>query len=410
MQNLRDEELLHYNFGLMKWAWDMDSVRSKLVTKNVASVLTSKLNRLDKPARTILRVASCIGATFEMSTIAIVVGALPPDETEIDVAKSERGTASEVSRLVDELERQGIIEKGKDSTAQCHFSHDQIQYAAFELISPEKRDAFRGDIGRILMNEMDHEALEDNLFVIVSLKNFGAAYCSTEERLELARLNLRAGMKASNNATFDTAAVFYRKGRHLLGQDAWRQDGNTMLQLCSKEAKACFISGDHHSMTMLIEEVLSRESLSIEDKFSVYETKIRAANASARFEEAINTAIDVRTKLGLPSPKNQPASKLTVIKEYLKTDRLLASRTAEDIANLPTLEDERLILGQRMTELLSTFSCHALKVALETVRPCTFLNRFFSFFSLQFRLHIKPSLRSFLFWCSVWSGPRSNMV
>ena len=35
---------------------------------------------------------------------------------------------------------------------------------------------------------------------------------SNEERMELASLNLRAGMKASENAAFDSAAVYFKAG------------------------------------------------------------------------------------------------------------------------------------------------------------------------------------------------------
>ncbi|KAK1740440.1 putative AAA ATPase, partial [Skeletonema marinoi] len=48
LRSLYDEKLLQFNFGVMKWTWDEDEVKSKIVTENVASVLVEKMNRLQE--------------------------------------------------------------------------------------------------------------------------------------------------------------------------------------------------------------------------------------------------------------------------------------------------------------------------------------------------------------------------
>ena len=45
----------------------------------------------------------------------------------------------------------------------------------------------------------------------MSLRNCSAISSNEDERRELAKLNLRAGMKASDNAAFDSAAIFYSR-------------------------------------------------------------------------------------------------------------------------------------------------------------------------------------------------------
>ena len=70
------------------------------------------------------------------------------------------------------------------------------------------------------------------------------------------------------------------------------------------------------------------------------------------YDMAINTAMHVRRDLGLPAPANKSYSKLTVAKELMKTNRLLKRYTAEDIAALPKLSDERIILGLRVLDLI----------------------------------------------------------
>ena len=80
-----------------------------------------------------------------------------------------------------------------------------------------------------------------------------------------------------------------------------------------------------------------------------------AASAGAgELHEAINTGLEFRRLLGVPFKlRNKPVSIVTTLKEYIKTDRALGKmKTAEDIANLPELTDESIMMSQRILGLL----------------------------------------------------------
>ena len=348
LRSLYDDRLIQYNFGLMQWIWDDDAIKSKLVTQNVAQLMVSKLKRLTDKSQNVLKVASCLGASFSLSNVSAVVDNFSSAETETDCDE----TMSVSSTSVREFEEEGLWER--ENLEICRFSHDQIQSAAFLLIPEAERDTFRGTMGNILMKKLDPDALEESLFEVVSLRNCAISLMNREERKALAEMNLRAGLKASDHAAFDTAAVYFKAGRELLGSNAWEEgedEFNTMLKLCCEEANACYIIGDYDTMNVLIEEVLSKD-VPIKDSFKVYEVKILAMKANHQFLDAITTALDVRRQLGLSAPPNKPPSTLTVVKEYIKTNRAVKGRTAEELVALPELKDERIIMGQRMLELL----------------------------------------------------------
>ena len=354
LKSIYDEDMLQFNFGTMRWHWDDDAVKERLITENVTTIMINKLKRYDETAQTILSVASCLGTTFSMSTVAKIAESIlsPDDKTE------------QVSDIFAKFEADGLFEM-KGSSSIFRFIHDQVQEAAFTLIPADKSDTFRGEIGATLMKKMNPEELEDNLFVVVGLRNCAKAFItSISERQELARMNLTAGLMASGNAAFDVSIAFYRTGRNLLGESGWETDADTMVQLCSNEAKACFITGDLDTMNELVDKVL-RTNASVDDKFMVYEVKIRAANSAQRFDEALNTAIDVRHLLGLTSPSNKPSSPLLFIKELIKTSRMLGKRTAEDIVNLPLIEDPHIAMGQQMIDLM----CSAAVFGQPTIYP-----------------------------------------
>ena len=104
-------------------------------------------------------------------------------------------------------------------------------------------------------------------------------------------------------------------------------------------------------MQLMIDEVIDQD-IPIEDKFCVYEVKVLSSYAVREFDEAIETVLSFRKQLGLPTFKNKPISKLVILKEVMKTIRSLGNKTAEEISSLPLLTDNRIIMGQRMLELV----------------------------------------------------------
>ena len=362
LRSIYEEELLQFNFGTMKWRWDDEVVKAMLMTQNVATVMVNKLKRLDPITQTVLSTAACLGSSIDTYVLSTVVGSLSMSEG------IEYDTTALLDDSITEFEVEGIWERDTENETARHFSHDQIQMAAIELIPPNKRDTFRGKIGNIMMKKLDPERLENCLFEVVSLRNCGSDSDSEsddgmelkmngQKRLELAQLNLRAGIKASNNAAFDSAAIYFKKGYELLGySDGWSVDRELMLQLCGEGANACFVNGDLDDMHVFIAEVLGQDDIPTAAKFRVYEVKVLAAHASAEFNLSLNTAFDFRKQLGLPTLKNKPANPLIVLKKFIKTNRMIGNKTADDIANLPELTDERIVMGQRMLELAATSS------------------------------------------------------
>ena len=103
-------------------------------------------------------------------------------------------------------------------------------------------------------------------------------------------------------------------------------------------------------MQVMIDEVIDQD-IPIQDKFRVYEVKVLSSYAVREFGVAIETVLRFRKQLGLPIFKNKKhISKVTILKEVIKTNRALGNKTAEEISSLPLLTDNRIIMGQKMLE------------------------------------------------------------
>jgi len=193
LRSLYDDKLLKYDFEMKKWTWNNVEVDRQDVSENVASLLINKLSRLGESQRNILKISGSLGGCFAKSIICIIVTSLAEQDTD---QLSWHETLVSLDQSIDELEKEGIWEKNTDTEDVWRFSHDKIQLVAFELIPPNDRDSFRGKIGNILLSKLDSEELDANLFEVVSLCNFAMDTISDgEERIELAKMNLRAGLK-----------------------------------------------------------------------------------------------------------------------------------------------------------------------------------------------------------------------
>ena len=170
------------------------------------------------------------------------------------------------------------------------------------------------------------------------------------ERFDHALLNYRSGCKAANNTAFDSAAIYFEVAREMMGPECWDLDQGFAICLYSEEAQARLVTGDLKAMEYLLEQVLSKDIISIRDKFAAYDAKILALIFRIRYCEALSTALKVRNLLGFKfKPMPQKASKIKIFREYFKTKGM----STDDILALPDITDERTVMGQQVMERVS---------------------------------------------------------
>ena len=104
------------------------------------------------------------------------------------------------------------------------FVHDRFQEAAYALIPEGERPAAHLRIGRLFAARTPPEAIEENVFEIVSQLNRGAALITTPaEREKLAELNLLAGRRAKVATAFAMALAHFTAGEAMLPKDRWER-------------------------------------------------------------------------------------------------------------------------------------------------------------------------------------------
>ncbi|MEO1402088.1 MAG: AAA family ATPase [Cyanobacteria bacterium J06635_1] len=371
------------------WQCDIAQVRALAASKDVVEFMATRLQRLSPQTQTILKLAACIGNQFDLTTLAIVYEQTPP-ETATDLWEAlQEGLVlpqSEVYKFYLEPTGQEVGEIRQEKGASVNhahaatggkatlptsplfykFLHDRVQQAAYTLIPDAEKQATHLTIGRLLLKNTAQADIEERIFEIVNQLNMGAALMSDRSEKEaLAQLNLIAGRKAKLSTAYAAAVNYLAAG--LAGIDGWQRGYSLALALHEEAAEAAYLNGDFEQMSQWLVAIFENAA-NLLDTVKAYEVQIQAYVAQDRPVDAVKTALDILKKLGIRLSE-QP-SQYAVSFAIWRTQRALAGRHVEDLADLPTMTEP--------TQLA------AMRILASVISPASFFSpRLFLLFSLK---------------------------
>ena len=244
LQALHASGQLRFEAESGSWTWDTAQVQARTVAENVVELMTDKLMSLDERSRSVLADAACVGSPFDLGTLAFVRDSRPSQVAEELWAALSAGLVRPRDASY-KLVESGVEDLDELSAIHFEFAHDRVQEAAYALVPEDRRRAHHRRIGERLLRMASNEAREDRLFEIVNHLNIGRSLItSSEDRLELSDLNLRAGIRAKNGAAHGAANELLRVGLGLLGDDPWSLDYERALALHDHAAEAAFLVHD----------------------------------------------------------------------------------------------------------------------------------------------------------------------
>ena len=72
--SLVEDGLLSFDHNAADWSWDLDRIRAKGYSDNVAELMVGKLSRLPAETQDALQLLACLGNIAEITTLSIVLG------------------------------------------------------------------------------------------------------------------------------------------------------------------------------------------------------------------------------------------------------------------------------------------------------------------------------------------------
>ncbi|WP_445247626.1 trifunctional serine/threonine-protein kinase/ATP-binding protein/sensor histidine kinase [Microcoleus sp. OTE_8_concoct_300] len=349
LRTLYEENLLIFNSGQRNWDWNISEIEAVGITDNVVELMVGKLRKMPDSTQQVLRLAACVGNSFDLNTLSIVnekstaetfQELVPAIQDVLILATSELGVTEE------EIVKSDLV------ITTYKFLHDRVQQAAYTLIEESSKKTVHLQIGRLLWQNTSPEKRAEEIFAIVDHLNLGIELVSDEsERTEIAKLNLIAGQKAKAATAYESAVKYLQVGLRLLGEDSWNSQYELTLALHQEAAEAVFLSGDVEGMQRFV-EIVQNCAKTLLDKIKVYELQIQAYIGQNRLLEAVSTGLQALKLLEVEFP-SQP-SPSDIGQALGETAAILNGLRIEDLIDLPQMTEPYKLATIRLLSSIFT--------------------------------------------------------
>ena len=349
LKSLHDKDLIFFNYSERLWCWNIEEIRTIEITNNVVTLMVGKLEQLDASTQKTLKLAACIGNSFDLKLLSIIS------------QRSQSFTAQDLQPALQE----GLVvplsyeyklpliwnqEKVSSdfpvnftpefpSTILYRFLHDRVQQAAYILISDEERKQTHLKIGRLLLKDVSQEERDENLFNIVNQLNEGAELITeSSERDKLAQLNLDAGKKAKASAAYEPALRYFKTGLELLAKNSWKSQYQLTSELHLETLEMLYLNTRFQEVEELSTFIL-KHTQKVLDKIRVHQVNILVCNAKSQEKQAISIALKALEELGIEVSQNPGEVEERIKQEQAHLDLFLSSTLVQDLTELPEMTD-----------------------------------------------------------------------
>ncbi|WP_031357372.1 AAA family ATPase [Caballeronia sordidicola] len=317
---LTDEALLTFDDGALAWTWDLQRIRAKGFTENVADLMAAKLSRLPDTTRDALGQLACLGNTAEVVTLTLVQG----------------GSAEKIHGELWEAVRAGLVFRAEYSYA---FVHDRIHEAAYALIPEGERAAVHLRIGRMLASRTASEDLEETIFDIVNHLNRGAALITIDaERERVVELNLTAGKRAMSSTAYASARNYLAQATRLLSPDAWTQRYPLTLDLYLAFSECEYLVGNFPAADALFDTILGEAHDNI-DRAKVYSLRMKLYQVAGKYDDSYAAGLDALRDFGVIFPESEHGIREAIDAELRDVPINLGGRLISELVDAPVASD-----------------------------------------------------------------------
>lgn len=318
---LHRDGVIRFDAERAAWRCELEQVAAAVSTDDLADLLSRKLDRLAPVTQRGLMLAACIGHRFDARTLAVV---------------SEQSLEATLSDLA-EAALEGLIAA---ETEHVHaFVHDRVQQAAYARIPPEQRPRMHWSIGRLLLAQWDAEPSDDVVFDIASHLNHGVRWIEgSEQRLELARLNLRAGGKAKLASAYQTARAYFEAGIAALDVPLAASNHELAFALWFEAAQCEYLCGDFDRAEAMFATLLQLATSPL-DKARVHSLRMIQLENMSRYADALASAREGLGLFGVALPDDESQKQAALEREVHAIEASIGPRSIESLIDLPAMSE-----------------------------------------------------------------------
>lgn len=344
LKMIYDEKLLNYNTEKSCWEWDPVSISELPVADDVVDLMLTKLQSLPEETQNALKMAACIGTTFDLKTLSIAcdkslaqtAADLRPSLLKGLILLAVNNNFNRSSPVFSNTsETSGDI----DAITSFEFLHDRVHQAAYSLLTEAVKKAVHLKIGRLMLANTPLNEIDERVHTIMDHLNTGLDLIEDPaEKIKMADYNLLAGRKAKTSTAYASALKYFQAGLKLLPDQAWNEHYRLSYDLYLECSQCAYLCGHFETAECLFDHILNRIQTGLE-RAKIYALKMVLISSTGKYDEAVQLGIEALQHLGV----NLPAKprKMDFLKEMRQIKWFLKNKKVSDLLDRPVMSDPR---------------------------------------------------------------------
>jgi len=244
------------------WKWDKQVLESLAYTDNVIDLMTKEMTSLPAQTREIMKIGAVLGNTFNLNILSLVIQETPSKTYQLLTPALKVGYLIPTDKYYRSLSlfQENIFIHENESEliySSFRFLHDRVQQAAYLLIEENDRHQVHLQTGRILLENIPPNKLNESIFDIVThFIDSHHLVSDEEEKTRLIKLFLTAGLKAKDSTSYDVAVTYLSNAKTLLDTDSWNSNYEITFKVLSELGECEYLNNNHEKAEELFEEIL----------------------------------------------------------------------------------------------------------------------------------------------------------
>ena len=345
---LYDEKLLHFDNTKGEWQWDLTEIQNAGLTADVVELMAGKIQKLPEAAREALKIAACVGGTFDSRTLAL---ARECSEQVVGADLWEAVREGLIRPLDDEHQMlRAMDESSPNVGAAYRFLHDRVQQAALSMVPDDEQRRLHLHLGRMLLRNSQTKR-DEQIFEIANHFDEALELISEpEERATVSQVNFEAGRKARGSSAYNAALRYFTVASDFAPPTLWQDNYETAFLLTQDYAECEYLAGNFAGAEKLF-AVLQHNARSALERAAVDRLLAQLYITAGKLDEAINTGLAALRQLNVPM--DFAPSQSAVMRELVRVKLGQRRRSIEDLYNAPLLTDQEKEVALSVLSIIS---------------------------------------------------------
>jgi histidine kinase len=333
------------------WKWDIENLQNTNFTDNVVEFMIEKLNKIDPKTQHVLKLASCIGDSFDLNTITNA-----NNQSSENILQDLWQAVIEQLLIVEENNSPKPNSSNKGEIERSYkFAHDRIRQAAYGLIPENEKAKLHQSIGELLLEKIDLSEYSDRVFDVVYQLNKGIPKNDIKYRQQVIKLNQLAGNKARNATAYETAYNFFEIAINHATDEDWATASKLIFECHLGAMESAYLLGRYARMEAIGTILLGKYETKT-DELRIHQIIIYALIAQSKHLEVINYGLDVMKTVGIKLPTKP--NDLHIIQALIKTKWMLRNHKPASFENIELVDSKELQLAISIMSSISTGAYH----------------------------------------------------